>query len=205
MKNIAVLIGRGGRLKAIYECATALKGKAQIKVVISHKKDSPGIDWAKSKGVEAFYFRLTDWRKKGGDREGYMQKLAAILKKEKINLIIMAGWDLIMSNRFLKEFPWQVINVHPSLCPAFPGLEAPKQALEYGAKWTGATVHFVPDEGVDSGPVIIQEPVKIEDNETLESLEAKIHLVEEKILCQAIHWLVEDKLVIRGRQVRLRV
>ncbi len=201
MIKIAVLIGRGGRLKAIYECIQKLGNKVELSVVISHKKESPGIDFAKNQNIESFYFRITDWKAKGNDRESYMKELASALKERKIDLVVMAGWDLVMSNLFLKEFPMRVMNIHPSLTPAFPGLEAPKQAMEYGAKVTGATLHFVPDEGVDTGQVIFQEAVKIEDDDTVETLEDKIHQVEEKILCRGITAFVEGKIEIKGRKV----
>lgn len=115
----------------------------------------------------------------------------------------MAGWDLILSNDFLKGFPKAVINIHPSLCPAFPGLDAPKQAMEYGTKITGCTLHFVPDEGVDTGPVILQRAVEINDDDTLESLENKIHQNEEEILCEGIKAWVENRLQVGGRRVKI--
>ncbi len=200
--NTAILIGKGGRLKAIYNCAKKINN-LDIRVVISHKKESPGVDWAKKKGIESFYFRLTDFKKQKKSREEFYKKLAEILKKRKINFIVMAGWDLILSNEFLKKFPEQVINIHPSLCPAFPGLDAPQQALNYGVKYTGCTLHFVPDEGVDTGPIILQRVVKIEPKDKLEDLEKKIHKKEEEILCEGIKLFADGKLKIKGRKVIL--
>lgn len=197
--RIAALIGRGGRLKAIYECCQN-HPLVELAVVISHKKESPGVEWARQQGIEAFYFRLSDWKNQGKDRESFDKELANILKERKINLIVLAGWDLILSPTFLKNFPNAVINIHPSLCPAFPGLDAPKQALDYGAKITGCTLHFV-DEGVDTGPIIFQRALDIKDNETIESLEEKIHQKEEEILCEGIKAFAEGRIKINGRKV----
>ncbi|OGZ33514.1 MAG: phosphoribosylglycinamide formyltransferase [Candidatus Portnoybacteria bacterium RIFCSPLOWO2_12_FULL_39_9] len=207
MKNkkirLALLIGRGGRLAAVYERAKN-NPLVDLVLVVSHKKESPGIDWAKERGLEAIYFRLNDWQAAGQDRKSYNLELAKILKQRKINLVVMAGWDLIMSNEFLKEFPGAVMNIHPSLCPAFPGLDSEKQALDYGVKYTGATLHFVPDDGVDTGPIILQRVVPIEPNETVETLQEKIHQEENEILCQGIKLFAEGKLKIEGRKVIIK-
>ncbi len=199
--QIAVLIGRGGRLKAIYECCKN-HPCAELKVVISHKKESPGIDWAKQQGIETFYFRLSDWKAQGKDRQSFDEELAKMLKERGVNLVVMAGWDLIVSNAFLKYFPHAVINIHPSLCPAFPGLDAPKQALDYGVKITGCTLHFV-DEGVDTGPIIFQRAVEVKNDETLESLEEKIHQQEEEILCEGIKAVIENRIKVEGHRVEI--
>jgi len=201
--KIAVLIGKGGRLKAIYECVRD-HPQADLVLVVSHKKESPGVEWAKEKGIEAFYFRLSDWKSQGKERKDFDIELAKMLKDRNIDLVVMAGWDLILSNGFLKDFPNAVINIHPSLCPAFPGLEAPKQAMEYGEKITGCTLHFVPDEGVDSGPVILQRAVEIKNDDTLERLEEKIHQKEEEILCEGIKAWLEGRLKVEGRRVKIR-
>jgi phosphoribosylglycinamide formyltransferase-1 len=200
--KICALIGRGGRLKAIYECCKN-HPVADLVLVVSHKKESPGVEWAKEQGIESLYFRLSDWKAQGKERKDFDIELAKILKNGGIDLVVMAGWDLILSNGLLKQFLNAVINIHPSLCPAFPGLDALKQALEYGAKFTGCTLHFVPDEGVDTGPVIFQRVVQIKDNDTLESLEEKIHQQEEEILCEGIRAWVEGRLQVAGRTVKI--
>lgn len=196
--KLALLIGRGGRLKAIYDFCQK-SPLVDLVLVISHKKISPGIAWAKKRGIEAFYFRLSDWQK---SREEYNLALAKKIKEHQIDLIVMAGWDLIVSKEFLKQFPNQVMNIHPSLCPSFPGLDSEKQALDYGVKITGCTLHFV-DPGVDTGPIILQEPVKIEPDETVETLQGKIHQKEEKIICQGIKLFSQGKLKIKGRKVEI--
>ena len=201
--KVAVLIGRGGRLKALYENCQKMK-TAEIVVVVSHKDESPGIDWARQMGIPAFYFRWTDFRKSNPNRRAFDAELAKKLKKFHPDLIVMAGWDLIIHNELIRKFPMKIINVHPSLCPAFPGLDAEKQALDYGVKYTGCTVHFVPDEGVDTGPIILQEVVKIEPKETLESLQEKIHQEEDLILAKAVRLISQNKLKVVGRKVHIK-
>ncbi|MCD6500896.1 phosphoribosylglycinamide formyltransferase [bacterium] len=200
--NLAVLIGKGGRLGALYKCCKK-DPLVDLALVVSHKKESPGIGKAKKWGIESFYFRLSDWQRKGKSREDYNKELAEILKERKIDLVVMAGWDLVMDKNFLSQFPNKVINIHPSLCPAFPGLNAEKQALDYGAKITGCTLHFV-DEGVDTGPIIFQEAVKVTPDDTIESLRKKIHKKEEKILCKAIKLFARNRIKIEGRKVWIK-
>lgn len=199
--KLAVLIGRGGRLPAIYKCIKRdpLVG---LVLVVSHKRESFGIEPAKKWGIESFYFRLADWKKKKRSRKAYERELAKILKKRKIDLIVMAGWDLVMSGEFLKHFPNRVMNIHPALCPAFPGVEAEKRALDYGVKYTGCTLHFV-DEGVDTGPIILQRVIEVKPNDTVESLQKKIHPKEEEILCQGIKLFARKKLKIKGRKIEI--
>ena len=196
--RLAVLIGRGGRLPAIYRCLKK-DPAGDLVLVVSHKKEAPGVELAKQRGIEGFYFQLSGWK----NRKEYERELAKILKKRKINLIVMAGWDLVMSGDFLKQFPNQVINIHPSLCPAFPGMEAEKQALDCGVKYTGCTLHFV-DEGIDTGPIILQKVVEIKPDDTVKSLQKRIHQKEEEILCQGIKLFARDKLKIKGRKVIIK-
>ena len=197
--NIAVLIGRGGRLPAIYKCCEK-DPICSLVLVVSHKKESPGIKKARKWGIEALYFRLSDWLKRGKSREEYNKELARILREKSIDLIVMAGWDIVMDKNFLRSFPGKVINIHPALSPAFPGLDAEKQAIDYGVKITGCTLHFV-DEGVDTGPIIFQEPVRVEPGETVESLGKKIHKKEEKLLCQGLKLFARNKIKVKGRRV----
>ena len=197
--KLAVLIGRGSRLPNLYE---KLKDNPNIefRVVVSHKKEAPGIAFAKSKSIDAYYFRITDWYKeKSGKgtgeltpeekhelRKSYMLSLANQLKERRVNLIFMTGWDLIMLNELLSQFPAQVMNVHPSLLPSFPGENAWITALNYGVKIAGATVHFVIDEGVDTGPILLQKCVEIEKGETADSLRQKLNVIEDELVPKAI-------------------
>ena len=198
-KKIALLIGRGGRLKAVYNCAES-NPLVDLTVVVSHKKESLGVDWARERGFESAYFRLSDWK---GTRKSYETALAEFLIKRKINLIVMVGWDLVMSDNFLKYFPNRVINIHPALCPAFPGQDAEKQALNYGVKYTGCTLHFV-DEGVDTGPIILQRVVEIKPSDTVGALQKRIHKKEEELLCGGIKLFAEERLKIKGRKVFIK-
>ena len=196
--KLAALIGKGGRLPAIYQCIKK-DPLVDLVLVVSHKKEAPGVDLAKRWGIESFYFKLSDWE----NRKEYERELAKILKKRKIDLIIMAGWDLVMSGEFLRHFPNQVINIHPSLCPAFPGMNAEKQALARGVKITGCTLHFV-DPGVDTGPIILQREVEISSGDTIKKLQEKIHKEEEKILCRGIKLFSQGKLKIKGKKVLIK-
>src|SRR3990170_6666217 len=198
--KLAVLIGRGGRLEALYNnCQKS--GLAEIVAVISHKKESPGIEWAKKQGIEAFYFRWSDFKINNNNRCAFDTELAKKLQKSNPDLIVMAGWDLIIHDELISKFPNKVINIHPALCPAFPGTEAEKKALDYGVQFTGCTVHFVTAEGVDTGPIIQQAGVKIEKGETVESLQAKIHQGEDEILAEAVKLIALKKIKISGRRV----
>ncbi len=215
--KIAVLIGRGSRLPNFYE---KLEGNPNIefRVVVSHKKEAPGIDFAKSKGIDAYYFRITDWYKeKSGKvaselmpnekhelRKSYMLSLADQLKERQINFIFMTGWDLMMLNELLSQFPAQVMNVHPSLLPSFPGENAWITALDYGVKITGATVHFVVDEGMDTGPIILQKSVIVEENETADSLRQKLNIIEDELAPKAVELFSQDKLKIEGKRVIIK-
>jgi phosphoribosylglycinamide formyltransferase-1 len=133
-------------------------------------------------------------------KDVYDQNLVKILKEEQVNLICLAGFMRILSSRIIHEFKNCIINIHPSLLPSFPGLDAQQKALDYGAKFSGCTVHFV-DEGVDSGPIIIQAVVPILDNDTLETLSERILKEEHRIYPEAIKAFAEGKLLLKGRKV----
>lgn len=199
--NVAVLIGRGGRLPAIYKYCKK-DPLVNLALVVSHKKESPGIDFAKERKIEGLYFRLSDWKTQGRSREEYNRELARILKEKRIDLVMLAGWNIVMDNNFLREFPHKVINIHPALCPAFPGpwLEVAKNTLDSGVKITGCTLHFI-DEGVDTGPIIFQETVEMAPDDTVESLGEKIHQKEDKLLCKAIKLFARGKIKVEGRKV----
>ena len=199
--KIAVFIGKGGRLKSIYNCLKKIPN-AKIVLVLSDKKTSPGVEWAKKRKISSFCFPLSNYLKNNlqKSREDFNLELVKIVKKEKVNFIILAGWDIVLSKSFLNAFKNKVVNIHPSLLPSFPGLESEKQALDYGVKYTGCTLHFV-DEGVDTGPIIFQEPVKIENKETIKTLQEKIHKKEEKILCLGIKAICQGRIKIYKRRV----
>lgn len=200
--KLAALIGRGNRLPVIYRCCKN-NPLVDLVVVISDRKESPGIEFTRKKGIEAFYFRLSDWKAKGLSRQEFNLELARILKERKVNFVIMAGWYKIMSNEFLKQFPERVINLHPSLLPSFPGPgdKVIPEMINYGVKYAGTTIHFVLDESPDTGPIIFQKPVEIKPNDIPETLAKKIGQEEDKIICKIINWFAQGKLKIRGRRV----
>lgn len=203
--RLAVLVGRGSRLAAIYKCCKN-NPLVDLRIVVSDRKESPGLEWAQKKGVETLYFRLADWKAKGLPRSEFNIELAKILKERKINFVIMAGWYVIMSNGFLKEFPKQVINFHPSLLPSFPGPgdKVIPEMINYGVKYAGNTIHFVLDESPDTGPIIFQKAVEIKQNDTPKTLAGKIGKEEDKIMCKIINWFAAGKLKIKGRRVIIR-
>lgn len=215
--RVAFLIGRGSRLPNLLE---RLAGNAAVEVVavLSHKKEAPGLEVARAAGVRAEYFRITDWyRGEAGRsaseldsatkerlRAAYMAALASRLTDARIDLVFMTGWDLVLGEVFFQHFRGAVMNVHPSLLPAFPGENAWVQAIECGVKVTGATVHFVVDASVDAGPIILQEAVAIAEGETVETLREKLNTVEDRLGPQAIELFAAGKLERDGRIVRVR-
>lgn len=214
--RLAFLIGRGSRLPNLLERLRDVQG-IEVAFVLSHKKESPGLEVARARGIAADYFRITDWyRQQAGTpasdlepetkarlRAAYMAALASRLTDVRIDLVFMTGWDLVLGEAFFQNFRGAVMNVHPSLLPAFPGENAWMQTLEYGAKVTGATVHFVVDAGIDTGPVILQEAVEITEGETADSLREKLNAVEDRLGPRAIELFAAGKLERDGRIVRI--
>lgn len=198
MKNIAVLLsGRGSNFISIYE--SILNGQitnAKISVVISNKEDAPGLLYAKKEGLNAIFLNPKDF----SNRESYDAHIVSVLKKSGIELVCLAGYMRIITKGFVESFPNQIINIHPSLLPSFPGLHAQRQALEYGVKYSGCTVHFV-DENVDHGPIILQEVVPVLDDDTEETLSDRILQKEHIIYPKAVNLIVNEKIAIRGRKV----
>ena len=173
-------------------------------VVISNKPNARGLVIAKRLGVKT---EIVDSRYFKGKRLQYDKKIISILKKYKVTptngLVCLAGFMRIISPFFIKEYKNKILNIHPAILPAFPGLDAQKQAIEFGSKFSGCTVHFV-DEGVDSGPIIIQEIVKISDKDTEKTLSKKILKKEHEIYPKAIELFAKKKILIRGRKVRIK-
>ena len=173
-------------------------------VVISNKPNARGLIIAKRLGIQT---EIIDSRDFKGKRLQYDKKIISILKKYKVTptngLVCLAGFMRIISPFFIKEYKNKILNIHPAILPAFPGLDAQKQAIDSGAKFSGCTVHFV-DEGVDSGPIIIQEIVKISDKDTEKTLSKKILKKEHEIYPKAIALFAKKKILIRGRKVRIK-
>ncbi|MDD3713474.1 MAG: phosphoribosylglycinamide formyltransferase [Atribacterota bacterium] len=199
-KNIVVMAsGRGTNLQAIIDATQSGFIPGKITLVISDNPDAFALIRAQKAKIPTL---VLDFKSFTG-KKAYEDELLKVLKKENPSIICLAGYMRIVGKAIISQFYYRILNIHPSLLPAFPGLDAQKQALEYGVKVSGCTVHFV-DEGMDSGPIILQAPVLIKDNDTLESLSQSILEKEHEIYCQAIKMLLEDKLMVQGRTVRVK-
>lgn len=199
MKNLGILLsGRGSNFEAIARNVAAGKIPAKVSVVISNREEAPGLARAREMGLATRVIPS-----KGKEREAYDREVVAALQEFHVDLVCLAGFMRILSPYFIRAFPRRILNIHPALLPAFPGLEAQKQALDYGVKFTGCTVHIV-DEGVDTGPIISQAVVPIHDDDTVEALSARVLKEEHRIYSEAICLLLEDKVRIEGRRAVLR-
>jgi phosphoribosylglycinamide formyltransferase-1 len=196
--RLGILIsGRGSNFEAISSNISRRKLDAEIAVVISNRAAAPGLDIARDRHIP---MRVIP--SQGMDREAYDKLLIDELRTHEVDLVCLAGFMRLLSASFVRAFPQRVLNIHPSLLPAFPGLDAQRQALDHGAKITGCTVHFV-DEFLDSGPIVIQSAVPVLDSDTPESLSARILAQEHVIYSQAIQSIVDGRVTIDGRKVRI--
>ena len=172
-------------------------------VVISNKPNAKGLQIAKKLGIQT---EVIDSSKYKGKRQQFDKDVISVLKKYKVTptngLVCLAGFMRIISPSFIKQYKNKILNIHPALLPAFPGLDAQKQAVEFGAKFSGCTVHFV-DEGVDTGPIILQEIVKVNSKDTEKTLSRKIIVKEHEIYPKAVELFAKKKLVIKGRKVKI--
>jgi phosphoribosylglycinamide formyltransferase-1 len=199
MKRLAILIsGRGSNFEAIADRVAdrSIEG-AEIAVVISNRAGARGLEIARGRGLNAVCLLS-----KGLDREVYDRMLLAELARYDIDLVCLAGFMRLLSATFIRQFPCRILNIHPSLLPAFPGLDAQHQALEHGVRITGCTVHFV-DEELDAGPIILQAAVPVLDNDTVESLSERILFQEHRTYYEAIRIVLAGKYRIVGRRVVL--
>jgi len=198
MKRLGILIsGRGSNFEAIADNISRGTLHAEIAVVISNRPEAPGLALACSRGLNAVAIPS-----KGLDREIYDRMLIAELQKNAVDLVCLAGFMRLLSASFIRAFPNRILNIHPSLLPAFPGLDAQRQALEHGVKITGCTVHFV-DEDLDAGPIVIQAAVPVLDSDTVDTLSARILAEEHRVYSEAIHIVLSGKYRIVGRRVDL--
>jgi phosphoribosylglycinamide formyltransferase-1 len=202
VKRLGILIsGRGSNFEAIAEdVADGELGAlgAEIAVVISNRAEARGLETALARGLNAVCLPS-----KGLDREVYDRMLAAELHKAGVELVCLAGFMRLLSAGFIREFPNRILNIHPSLLPAFPGLDAQHQALAHGVKISGCTVHFV-DEDLDAGPIVIQAAVPVRDDDTVETLSARILKQEHRIYSEAIGIVIAGKYRVEGRRVVLK-
>lgn len=198
MKIAILASGTGSNAQAIFDKIAEGKLDASVELVISNKPKAPVLDKAAKAGVK----HLIVDRGRYPDRKAYDAALLDLLLKTHCDLLVLAGYMLLLSEPFFEEFPGKMLNIHPSLLPSFPGLEGAACALAYGVKLTGASVHFVERE-VDSGPLIIQAAVPVNESESIETLQNRIHSLEHRIYPQALQWIAEGRISCEGRQVRL--
>lgn len=200
MLRLGVLAsGRGSNLQAIIEAIEKGRLKAVLAVVISNKPDAPALERARKHGAQAVFLDP----KAASDRDAYDKKILERLTDEKVELVALAGYMKIVTPVLIDAFPNRMMNIHPSLLPAFPGLKAQQQALDWGVRVSGCTVHFV-TEGVDTGPIIKQAAVPILDGDTQESLAARILIEEHRIYPEALQLYAEGRLTVEGRRVHIR-
>jgi phosphoribosylglycinamide formyltransferase-1 len=202
--NLGILIsGRGSNMESILKAIKKKRIPINAAVVISNKHDAKGLKIAKKFGVN---IEIVESKGFKGNRAQYDKKIISILSKHgvtpKNGLVCLAGYMRIISPEFVKKYKNRIINIHPSLLPAFPGLNSQKQALEYGAKYSGCSVHFV-DTGMDTGPVIIQAVVKVNEKDTEKSLSAKILKEEHRIYPEAVNLFARKKIKVIGRRTTI--
>ncbi len=199
MKNVAILLsGRGSNFLALSDAITAGKIPARIVLVVSNKPDAPGLTHARERNHETVCVPS-----KGIKREAYDRQVVKELKARQVDVICLAGFMRLLSSWFVQQYPRQILNIHPSLLPAFPGLHSQKQALEWGAKVSGCTVHFV-DEKLDHGPIIVQRSVPVLDEDTEDTLSARILEQEHQIYPEALKLVCEGKVRVEERRVLIQ-
>ena len=199
VKRIAVFAsGFGSNLQAIIDCNKNNSLNGEIALVFSNKKDAYALSRANENNIKSVFLDPLDY----GTREEFDKKIIELLEEEQIDLVVLAGYMFLVSLEFVRKFKNRIVNIHPALLPSFKGTHGIKDAYEYGVKVTGVTVHFV-DEGLDSGPIIIQKAVDINQDESMEELEERIHRVEHEIYPLAVKYFCEDRLKIEGRKVKI--
>ena len=195
-RNLGILLsGRGSNFEAIADNVASGTLDANVAIVISNRNDALGIQSARRRGLNALVIPS-----KGKVREDHDREVAAALREHRIDLVCLAGYMRLLSPWFVQQFPNRILNIHPSLLPAFPGLEAQKQALEYGVKVSGCTVHFV-DENLDHGAIVVQKTVPVLDSDDEHTLAARILEQEHVAYSEAIRIVLEGNYRIEGRRV----
>jgi phosphoribosylglycinamide formyltransferase-1 len=198
--RIAVFLsGRGSNFRAIHEAISAGTINASVALVFSNVETAPGLLSARERGLETFYLNP----KLFPNREEYDKEAVRQVRKRDVDLVCLAGYMRILSSYFCREFKSRCMNIHPALLPSFPGLHVQQKAIDWGVKFSGATVHFVAEE-VDMGPIIIQAAVPVLQDDTEETLAARILVEEHKIYPQAVRLFFEGRLEVRGRRVFIR-
>jgi phosphoribosylglycinamide formyltransferase-1 len=198
--RLAVLAsGRGSNLGAILEACRRDEFPARVVIVVSDRERAPALERARGEGVDALFLDPKAY----GDRAAYDEALVTTLERYRPGLVCLAGFMRLLSPAFVGAWAGRLMNVHPSLLPAFPGLRPHRQALAYGVKVSGATVHFV-DDGVDTGPVVLQASVPVRPDDTEDSLSARILVEEHRLYPEAIRLFAEGRLAVTGRRVLVK-
>lgn len=197
--NIAVFAsGNGSNFQAIVDAKQAGKLDVNIELLVCDKPKAKVVERATLAGVESFVFTPKNYE----NREAYETEILNILQEKKVDLIVLAGYMRIITNTLVEPFYGKMINIHPSMLPSFPGINAMQQALDYGVKVTGVTVHYV-DGGLDSGPIIAQEAIVVEEGETEETLAVKTHAIEQQLYPKVIGMIAEGKVELQERHVKI--
>ena len=195
--------GRGSNLQAIIDAIETGTLDARIVVVISNKREAPALDRARRHGITEIFLDPKPFSGRPDTREAYDRALLDVLQKYEVELVLLAGYMKIVTSVLVQAYPNRIMNIHPALLPAFPGLDVQKKALEHGVKISGCTVHFV-TEGVDEGPIIVQAAVPIHEADTAETLAARILEQEHRLYPRAVQLYAEGKLHVEGRCVRIQ-
>ncbi len=197
--RLGVLIsGRGSNLQSIIDASKNGMIDAEIAIVISDKKDAYGLVRAKDNNITTLIINPKEYK----SREDFDKKVVEELNKCNVDLLLLAGFMRIVTSALIEPFRNRIMNIHPALLPSFPGLDAQKQALEHGVRFSGCTVHFV-EEGMDEGPIIIQAVIPVTDNDTIDSLSERILKYEHKIYLIAVQLFTEGRLKVEGRRVKV--
>ena len=198
-RTIGVLIsGRGSNLQALIDAAAAGTLGAQIALVISNKPNAAGLDRARAAGIDTLVLDHREFR----SRDDYDAQVAQALRARGVSLVCLAGFMRLIGPALLRAFPNAILNVHPSLLPAFPGVDAQRQALEHGVKVSGATVHLVTGE-LDGGPIVLQSAVPVRDDDTVDVLSARILIEEHRIYPEAVRMILDGRWRLEGRRILL--
>lgn len=195
--------GRGSNLQAIIDAIETGALHARIVVVVSNKREAPALDRARRHGITEVFLDPKPFSGRPDTREAYDRALLDVLQKHEAELVLLAGYMKIVTSVLIQAYPHRIMNIHPALLPAFPGLDVQQKALDYGVKVSGCTVHFV-TEGVDEGPIIVQVAVPIHEADTAETLAARILEQEHCLYPQAVQLYAEGKLHVEGRRVRIQ-
>jgi phosphoribosylglycinamide formyltransferase-1 len=201
MKRIAVFLsGRGSNFRSIHREVEKGTINGRIVAVVSDNPQAEGLVYAREKGLE---YRVFQWNRTTTTRAEYFQGIIEYLDPLSIDLVVLAGFMLVLSENIIRAYRNRIINIHPALLPSFPGVEAQRQAFDYGVKYTGCTVHFL-DEGVDTGPIVGQRVVPVHDNDDAHSLVDRILEQEHMLYPHVVRLFCDERLVVKGRKVFVR-